>query len=135
MGKPEKGMNVPEDLLYTEDHEWIRVEGTKGHIGISDFAQAHLGDIVFVELPELDAQVEQGQAIGVIESVKAAATMFCPAGGTIVAVNEELEESPELLNQDPYENWIAAIDLTDPDKLAELMNAEAYAAYCATLED
>jgi len=127
-------MNIPGDLLYTKDHDWIRVEGTKGHIGISDFAQAHLGDIVFVELPELDAQVEQGQAIGVIESVKAAATMFCPAGGTIVAVNEELEESPELLNEDCYANWIAVVELGDQTDLEKLMDPAAYTEYCRQAE-
>ncbi len=127
-------MNIPGDLLYTKDHEWIRVEGTKSHIGISDFAQAHLGDIVFVELPELDAQVEQGQAIGVIESVKAAATMFCPAGGTIVAVNEELEESPELLNEDCYANWIAVVELGDQTDLEKLMDPAAYTEYCRQAE-
>lgn len=126
-------MNIPGDLLYTKDHEWIRVEGGQGHIGISDFAQAHLGDIVFVELPEF-AQVEQGQAIGVIESVKAAATMFCPAGGTIVAVNEELEESPELLNEDCYANWIAIIELSNPADLEALMDAAAYTEYCRQAE-
>jgi len=126
-------MNIPGDLLYTRDHEWIRVEGGQGHIGISDFAQAHLGDIVFVELPEF-AQVEQGQAIGVIESVKAAATMFCPAGGTIVAVNEELEESPELLNEDCYATWIAIIELSNPADLEALMDAAAYTEYCRQAE-
>ena len=126
-------MNIPGDLLYTKDHEWIRVEGGQGHIGISDFAQAHLGDIVFVELPEF-AQVEQGQAIGVIESVKAAATMFCPAGGTIVAVNEELEESPELLNEDCYATWIAIIELSGPADLEALMDAATYTEYCRQAE-
>ena len=127
-------MNIPGDLLYTKEHEWIRVEGDQGHIGISDFAQSHLGDIVFVELPELDAQVEQGQAIGVIESVKAAVTMFCPAGGTIVAVNDDLEESPELLNEDCYANWIARVDLSDPADLEALMDPTAYAEYCLQAE-
>ena len=127
-------MNIPGDLLYTKDHEWIRVEGGQGHIGISDFAQSHLGDIVFVELPELDAQVEQGQAIGVIESVKAASTMFCPAGGTIVAINEELEESPELLNEDCYANWITIVELGDQSDLEALMDPIAYTEYCLKAE-
>jgi glycine cleavage system H protein len=128
-------MRVPENLLYSKDHEWIRVEGTKGFIGISDYAQHHLGDIVYIELPEMDREVLSGEDLGVIESVKAVATLFTPASGVINQVNEELEESPELLNQDPYENWIAAIELSDQGELAQLMNAEAYAAYCATLED
>ena len=128
-------MNIPENLLYTKEHEWIRVEGEKGYIGISDFAQHHLGDIVFVELPELDLKFEMGESIGVIESVKAVATLFTPATGTITAVNENLEDTPELLNEDPYENWIAVIDLSDIGRLAELMSAEAYTAYCETLKD
>jgi len=128
-------MNIPENLLYTKEHEWIRVEGETGYIGISDFAQHHLGDIVFVELPELDLKVEMGESIGVIESVKAVATLFTPATGTITAVNENLEDTPELLNEDPYENWIAVIDLSDIGRLAELMSAEAYTAYCETLKD
>ncbi|NLC07125.1 MAG: glycine cleavage system protein GcvH [Syntrophomonadaceae bacterium] len=128
-------MNVPENLLYTKDHEWIRVEGNKGYIGISDFAQHHLGDIVFVELPELDREVQMGESIGVIESVKAAAALFSPATGTIIEVNENLEDAPELLNQDPYENWIAVVELSDPEGLKELLSAEAYTAYCQTLDD
>lgn len=128
-------MNIPADLLYTKDHEWLRVEGEKGRIGISDFAQSHLGDIVFVELPELNARVERGQAIGVIESVKAAATILCPVGGTIAAINEELEESPELLNQDCYANWVAIVELNDEADLEALMGPAAYADYCRQAED
>ncbi len=128
-------MNIPGNLLYTSDHEWLKVEGEKGRVGISDYAQHHLGDIVFVELPELDQEVTKGDAIGVIESVKAVATLFTPASGTIIEVNEELEHSPELLNQDSYENWIAILELSDISRRDELMTAEAYAAYCQTLED
>ncbi|MGI6648808.1 MAG: glycine cleavage system protein GcvH [Bacillota bacterium] len=128
-------MNVPENLLYSKDHEWIRVEGNKGYIGISDFAQHQLGDIVFVELPELDQEVQMGESMGVIESVKAAAALFSPATGTIIEVNENLEDAPELLNQDPYENWIAVVELSDPEGLKELLSAEAYTTYCQTLDD
>lgn len=127
-------MNIPDDLLYTKDHEWIKVEGEKGQVGISDFAQTHLGDIVYIELPELDLTVTQGGAIGVIESVKAVANMYCPAGGTIVAVNEELEESPELLNEDPYANWVAVVELSDKADLDKLMDARTYADYCQSQE-
>jgi glycine cleavage system H protein len=128
-------MNIPQNLLYTKEHEWIKVKGEQGLIGISDYYQHHLGDIVFVELPELDLEVTMGEAIGVIESVKAVSTLFTPATGTIIEVNEELESSPELLNQDPYENWIALLELSDISKLGDLMTAEAYTAYCETLED
>ncbi|NLN86678.1 MAG: glycine cleavage system protein GcvH [Syntrophomonadaceae bacterium] len=127
-------MNIPADLLYTKDHEWIRVEGDQCHIGISDFAQSHLGDIVFVELPELDIEVGAGQAIGVIESVKAVATLFCPVGGTIVEINEELESSPELLNEDCYANWIAVVELNDKSELETLMEASAYSEFCRQAE-
>lgn len=128
-------MNIPEKLLYTREHEWVSVEGEKGRIGISDYAQHHLGDIVYVELPEEGEAVAKGESIGVIESVKAVATMFSPAGGTILEVNEELEASPELLNEEPYENWIVIIELSDSSDLDELMSAGDYAAFCKTLED
>ena len=123
-------MRVPENLLYSKDHEWIRVEGTKGFIGISDYAQHHLGDIVYIELPEADGEVSIGEDLGVIESVKAVATLFTPASGVISQVNEELEESPELLNQDPYENWIAAIVPEDLSEIQDLMNEEQYDDFC-----
>ena len=127
-------MNIPENLLYTDEHEWISVEGNMGRVGISDYAQHHLGDIVYVELPEVDASVAAREAIGVIESVKAVASMFSPAGGTILEINEDLESAPELLNEDCYANWIAVIEITDNSDLQKLMDAKAYAAFCATLE-
>lgn len=128
-------MNIPEGLLYTDEHEWIRVEGNTGYIGITDYAQHHLGDIVFVELPELDASVAKGESVGVIESVKAVANIYSPADGTIISVNEELEDSPELLNLEPYENWIATIEISDPGQLQELMSPAAYSEFCSGLED
>lgn len=127
-------VNIKEGLFYTDEHEWISVEGNRGRVGISDYAQHHLGDIVYVELPELDAGVAMSEAIGVIESVKAVASLFSPAGGTILEVNEELETSPELLNEDCYANWIALIELADSSELEKLMDAQAYAAFCATLD-
>ncbi len=127
-------MNIPKKLLYTSEHEWIRVDGEKGNIGITDYAQHHLGDIVFVELPEVGEEAAMGESIGVIESVKAVATLFSPAGGKVIEVNEELEEAPELLNEDPYGNWIAIIELTDHSDLEKLMSAEAYTEFCKNLE-
>ncbi|MDD2619270.1 MAG: glycine cleavage system protein GcvH [Syntrophomonadaceae bacterium] len=127
-------MNIPEKLLYTSEHEWISIEGEKGRVGISDYAQHHLGDIVYVELPETGDSVAQAEALAVIESVKAVATLFSPAGGTVLEVNEELEEAPELLNEDCYANWIAVIELADRSDLEKLMDAKAYTAFCATLE-
>ncbi len=127
-------MNIPKKLLYTSEHEWIKVDGEKGHIGITDYAQHHLGDIVFVELPEVGEEVAMGESLGVIESVKAVATLFSPAGGRVIEVNEDLEEAPELLNEDPYGNWVAIIKLSNSGDMEELMSAEAYTAFCANLE-
>lgn len=128
-------MKIPEDLLYSREHEWIRIEGEIGSIGITDYAQHHLGDIVFVELPDLDLEVDQGDPLVVIESVKAVASIFSPAAGTVTAVNEELETSPELLNEDPYENWIARIEISDAGIRQDLMSAQDYAAFCQSQED
>ncbi|NLO20437.1 MAG: glycine cleavage system protein GcvH [Syntrophomonadaceae bacterium] len=127
-------MNIPKKLLYTKEHEWIKVNGDKGHVGITDYAQHHLGDIVFVELPELDEEVAAGESMGVVESVKAVATLFSPVSGQVMEVNEELEEAPELLNEDPYGNWIAIIELSDQGDLEGLMSADEYKSYCETLE-
>lgn len=128
-------MNFPENLLYSKDHEWLLVEGDQGRIGISDYAQHQLGDIVYIELPEIGTETDLDTAIGVIESVKAVATILSPVEGTIADVNEDLEESPELLNEAPYENWIAIIDMSVQSTLDKLMNAQAYAEYCATLKE
>jgi glycine cleavage system H protein len=127
-------MNVPKKLLYTKEHEWIKVNGDRGHVGITNYAQHHLGDIVFVELPELDEEVAQGESMGVIESVKAVATLFSPVSGRILEVNEELEEAPELLNEDPYGNWIAIVEITEQSELDDLISADEYKSYCETLE-
>lgn len=128
-------MNIQDGLLYTKDHEWLKVEGNKGYIGISDYAQHHMGDIVFVELPEVDEEVAIGDSIGVIESVKAASSVFSPVGGTIVEVNESLEETPEAINEDPYGNWVAVLEIADSSELDQLMSAEDYATYCENLEE
>lgn len=128
-------MNTPKDLLYTQNHEWLRVEDGKAYLGITDYAQHNLGDIVFVEIPELDTQVEMDESIAVVESVKAVSSIFTPISGTILEVNEELESSPELLNEDPYENFIAVISIDDESELDDLLSAEEYDAYCATLDE
>jgi glycine cleavage system H protein len=127
-------MNIPKDLLYTSEHEWIRVNGDQVYLGITDYAQHHLGDIVFVELPELDAAVISGDSIAVVESVKAVSSVYSPVGGTVVENNEELEDSPELLNEDPYTNHIAVININNPDELEDLMSPAAYEAFCAEQE-
>jgi len=119
-------MNIPTELLYSKDHEWVRVEGDIAYIGITDYAQSSLGDIVFIEMPALGSTVRMGGTFGVIESVKAASDLFCPVSGTVVNVNPTLEENPGLLNSDSYANWIMAVNLEDKAELAGLLDALAY---------
>lgn len=128
-------MNTPNDLMYTRNHEWVRVEDDRAYIGITDYAQHNLGDIVFVEIPEVDMEVVADDSIAVVESVKAVSSVFTPISGTILEANEELETSPELLNEDPYENWIGVISIDDPSELDELMTADQYDEFCAQLDE
>jgi len=122
-------MTIPADLKYTKEHEWLRVERDVATIGISDYAQDALGDIVFVELPEIGRAVDAGEAYAVVESVKAVSDVYAPATGEVIAINKTLETAPELINTDPCgKGWIARIRLTDAD-LSHLMDAETYAAY------
>ncbi len=124
-------MNFPSDLKYTKTDEWIRVSGNDAEAGITDYAQNHLSDIVYVELPEVGAEFAQGKAFGSIESVKAASDMNLPAGGTITAVNDALRDAPEVVNQDPYgAAWLVKFTLSDAGELDSLMDAKAYEAYC-----
>ena len=123
--------NIAKDLLYTKDDEWIRVEGDEGVVGITDYAQDALSDIVYVELPAAGDSFSTGETFGVVESVKAASDLFMPVSGEIVAANEALPDNPEAVNSDPYgEGWMVRIKLADPGELASLMDADAYAAYC-----
>jgi glycine cleavage system H protein len=122
---------IPDDLRYTKEDEWIRLEGDEGVIGITDYAQDALSDIVYVELPDAGADVSAGDSIGVVESVKAAADLYVPVSGEITAVNDNVRDTPELLNSDPYgEGWLMRVRLTDPSELDDLMDATAYQAYC-----
>ena len=123
-------MKVVEELYYSEDHEWVKVDGEVAYIGITDHAQHALGDIVYVEMPEVDDEIKIGEAFGVIESVKAASDAFMPISGTITEVNEELEDSPELLNSDCYENWILKVQISDKSELDKLMHAKEYEEFC-----
>ena len=121
-------------LKYTKEHEWIRVEDDVATIGITTYAQEQLGDVVFVELPEVDAEVEAGNEFAVVESVKAASEVYSPVGGTVVEVNEDLAVKPGLVNEDAEgEGWFVKIRLADPDEIDELMDAKAYKAYVDTL--
>lgn len=127
-------MKVPRELKYTNEHEWIKVEGTRAILGITDYAQHNLGDIVFVEIPELDAQVSSGEEVAVIESVKTVSSVYTPVSGTVVETNEALEENPELLNQEPYEQFIGIIEMDDTSSLDGLMTAEEYEQFCQEQE-
>lgn len=122
--------NFEAGLLYSESHEYIRVEGEFGYIGISDYAQHALGNVVYVDMPEVDDEVTAGEEFGAVESVKAASDLISPVSGTVVEINEALEEEPELLNKDAFGNWIIKVQLSDPSELNNLMDVEAYKAHC-----
>ncbi len=125
-------MGYPDDLRYSKEHEWVRVEDGRATIGITSFAADELGDIVFVELPEVGAELKQFATFGVVESVKAVSDLYAPVSGTVTDVNEALRDRPELLNSDPFgEGWIARVELADPSEIDGLLNAEAYAAETA----
>jgi glycine cleavage system H protein len=128
-------MKVAEGLLYTKDHEWVRVEENKAYIGISDYAQEAMGDIVFVELPEVDEEFDREDTLCAIESVKAANDVFLPVSGKVVEVNEALEEEPESVNEHPYESWIACVEMSDESELKDLMNANEYEAFLDEAEE
>jgi|TARA_B100001964_G_C13886859_1_gene445436 glycine cleavage system H protein len=120
-------MNVPNDLLYTSDHEWVSVEGNVATVGITDFAQSELGDIVFVEFPELNSTVEKGQSTGSIEAVKTVADLYMPISGTVIVVNENLDKNPEAVNNTPYDDgWMVKIEIANQDEISDLLTATAY---------
>lgn len=121
---------VIEGLLYAETHEYVRVEGNTAFIGISDYAQHQLGTIVYVDMPELGDELTAGEEFGAVESVKAASDLISPVSGKVIAVNEDLEDQPELVNEDAYTNWIVQVELSDRDELAGLLDAKAYEAIC-----
>lgn len=123
-------MRVIEGLYYSKEHEWIKVEAGKAYLGITDYAADALGDIVFIELPEVDSEYEKDEVIGVVESVKAASDLFTPVSGTVIEVNEDLEDEPQLLNTDAFGNYIAIIQLKDESELEELMDSESYKIFC-----
>ena len=125
----------PQDLRYHKEHEWIRLEGNKATLGISNFAQDALGDVVFIDLPEVGTNLTAEAELGEVESTKATSTIYSPLTGSVVQVNQELEEHPELLNQDPYgRGWIAVLELSNPGEVDGLMNAEQYEAFLTSEE-
>jgi glycine cleavage system H protein len=120
----------PEDYLYSKDHEWISVQENVGTIGITDYAQHELGDVVYIDLPEVGDTFDAGDPFGSVESVKAVSEVFCPIGGEVIEVNSKLEESPELINQSPHQNaWMIKVRLNNPEELKELLSAEEYEEY------
>ncbi|NLY76687.1 MAG: glycine cleavage system protein GcvH [Tissierellia bacterium] len=122
-------MKVLKDLYYTKDHEWVKVDGDEGYIGLTDYAQDQLGDIVYVELPEVDDEFEKDEVVSAVESVKAASDVYMPVSGKILEVNEALLDEPALLNEDPYKNWIVKFEFADKSQLDELMTSEEYEKY------
>ncbi len=122
-------MNIPENLKYSKDHEWLRTEGDEAFVGITDFAQGELGDIVFVEVETIDETLEKDETFGTVEAVKTVSDLLLPVGGTVLELNEKLEDEPELINKDPYgEGWIVKIKMTNPDEADDLLDAAAYKA-------
>ncbi|NWG16198.1 MAG: glycine cleavage system protein GcvH [Chloroflexi bacterium] len=126
---------TPEDLKYTRNDEWLRIEGSIGTIGLTDYAQNQLNDLVYVDLPDKGDTLKKGTAICAVESVKAASDIYAPISGKITEVNQALEDEPELINSDPYgKGWVIKFEIADPDEAADLMDAAAYAAYCDSRE-
>ena len=121
---------VLDGLYYSESHEWLKVEGEFGYIGITDYAQHQLGNVVYVDLPEVDDELNQGEEFGAVESVKAASDLLSPISGIVVEINDKLEDKPELLNEDAFGNWLFKVKINDKAELDSLMNAEAYKAIC-----
>ena len=120
---------IIEGLKYSESHEWVKVEGNIAYIGVTDFAQKEMGDITYVDMPEEGDDVIAGEEFGALESVKAASDLICPVSGKVVAVNEDLDDAPEKINEDAYENWIIKVEMSDPSELDALMDAAAYKAH------
>lgn len=120
---------VIEGLRYSETHEWVKVEGDIAVIGVTDFAQKEMGDITYVDIPEEGDEVTKEEDFGALESVKASSDLISPVSGTVVAVNSELEDAPELINSDPYSNWIIKVEMGDPAQLNELMDADGYSKF------
>jgi glycine cleavage system H protein len=119
-------MTYPAEFKYTKDHEWIRLSGDRGQVGITDYAQKQLGDVVYVELPEIGSKVKQGQSFGTIESVKAVSELYAPATGEVLEVNTALKEKPEVINSDPHGSWMIVLKLADPHEATGLLDAAQY---------
>ncbi|MCY4524318.1 MAG: glycine cleavage system protein GcvH [Halobacteriovoraceae bacterium] len=121
---------IPKNLYYTAEHEWVRIEEDIATIGITDFAQSSLGDIVFVELPQVESKFELGAPFGVVESIKSVSDLFCPLNGEVIDVNRDLEEKPELCNSDPYDAWMIKIKIISKKEISQLISSDKYPDYC-----
>ena len=122
-------MKIPEDLRYTKDHEWVKIEGNVATVGVTDFAQSELGDIVFVEIETLDEELKKEEVFGSVEAVKTVSDLFMPIGGTVIEINENIESSPELVNSDPYgDGWMIKIEINEASDIENLLSAEAYSS-------
>ena len=120
-------MSLPEDLKYTKEHEWLKVDGETAIIGITEYAQSELGDIIFIEFPNIDQEIDKNEPFGTIEAVKTVADLFAPVSGKVIKINETLEDNPEFVNSDPYVNgWIVKVSISDTSELEELMSADKY---------
>jgi len=124
-------METKNDIKYSKQHEWVKVDGNKAYVGISDYAQNALGEIVFVDLPIVDTDLVAGDSIGAVESIKTASDIYSPISGKVIEINEELIENPEKVNTNPYESWIAVLDITGYSQPEDLMNEEEYIKFCA----
>ncbi|TNE97547.1 MAG: glycine cleavage system protein GcvH [Deltaproteobacteria bacterium] len=123
--------STPEELKYTKEHEWVKIDGNTAIVGITDFAQSSLGDIVFVELPESGTELSKDSAFGVVESIKSVSDLYSPLTGTVTESNQELVDQPELCNQSPYDSWMIKLEVTNEDEISELLDAAAYQELCA----
>ncbi len=123
-------LNIPAELKYTTDHEWGKVENDTITVGITDFAQSSLGDIVFVELPDVGSKIEKGSSFGVVESIKSVSDLYSPVSGEVIEKNEELESTPELCNENAYSAWMIKVKITNTDELSEMMDSNKYEEFC-----
>lgn len=128
-------MKIMKKLYYTDDHEWVKVNGDQAYIGITDYAQHALGDIVYIDLPEVDTEFTAGDSFGVVESVKTASDVYIPVDGKVLEINEDIVDEPELVNKNPYKNWMIKVELYDDSQVEELMNADEYKEYCNKEEE
>ena len=126
---------IPEELLYTREHEWIQIQGNHGLVGITDHAQRALGDVVYVELPELNDEIDAGDEFGTIESTKAVSSLFMPVSGRVLKVNTEVVEHPELVNEDCYDSWVIRVEITNPEDQESLLSAAEYQEYLLEEEE